>query len=417
MHCYLIKYSSGCVRLRKARRFYVRVLKGVYMKNLSRRGFVKGAAAGAVLAGIAAMTGCSGGQQAEQKAAGTSQDIESKYDNTLSEETEELNMVVLGKDIKIAAIVTALQKDYYKEEKLSVSTQTVSGGFPEAMPALSNGSADVLPFGSIPSCTYIGQGDDLVIFGGTIADGSEAITLIENKDKYQKPEDFKGKKIGCFRMETGHMVLKSWLRENGIIDGEDVEFVLLEGGTAILAAVENGEVDLGFWNSGGGYMAVKGGKCAVAFRPNELIGQEFPCCRQTTNRDAFDNKRSALIKFQIANLRGLYDIENDKEGSIKLLAKYSGQDEEYVENVIYGKGDYVAAMKYELDPYTDDLKTFYGNMVDNGDIEDTNKDLICEHMDSTIYKAALDVLIERGENVEYYQELVEEYARHNTLDL
>lgn len=387
------------------------------MKNMSRRGFVTGTAAVAAVAGMSAMVGCSGGQQGEQKAADTSQSAESKYDNTLSEETEDLNMVVLGKDIKIAAIVTALQKDYYKEEKLNVSTQTVSGGFPEAMPALSNGSADVLPFGSIPSCTYIGQGDDLVIFGGTIANGSEAITLKENKDKYQKPEDFKGKKIACFRMETGHMVLKSWLRENGIADGEDVEFVLLEGGPAILAAVENGEADLGFWNSGGGYMAVKGGKCAVAFRPNELIGQEFPCCRQTTNRDAFNNKRSALIKFQMANLRGLYDIENDKEGSIKLLAKYSGQDEEYVENVIYGKGDYIAAMKYELDPYTDDVKTFYGNMVDNGDIEDTNKDLILEHMDSTIYKAALDALIARGENAEYYQKLADEYAKRNTLGL
>lgn len=387
------------------------------MKNLSRRGFVTGTAAVATVAGMSAMVGCSGGQQGEQKAADSTQSAESKYDNTISEETEDLNMVVLGKDIKIAAIITALQKDYYKEEKLNVSTQTVSGGFPEAMPALSNGSADVLPFGSIPSCTYIGQGDDLVIFGGTIANGSEAITLKENKDKYQKPEDFKGKKIACFRMETGHMVLKSWLRENGIADGEDVEFVLLEGGPAILAAVENGEADLGFWNSGGGYMAIKGGKCAVAFRPDELIGQEFPCCRQTTNRDAFNNKRSALIKFQMANLRGLYDIDNDKEGSIKLLTKYSGQDEEYVENVIYGKGDYIAAMKYELDPYTDDVKTFYGNMVDNGDIEDTNKDLILEHMDSTIYKAALDALIARGENTEYYQKLADEYAKHNTLGL
>ena len=391
-------------------------MKKEVIQGLSRRGFVKGAAVAAAGAGIAALSGCSG----EQKQSSSEQEsidvAELKgYDNTISEETEKLNMVVLGKDIKIAAIITALQKDYYKEEKLEVETQTVSGGFPEAMPALSNGEADVLPFGSIPSCTYIGQGDDLVIFGGTIADGSECITLIENRDKYQKPEDFKGKKIGCFRMETGHMVLKSWLRENGVADGEDVEFVLLESGTAIMAAVENGEVDLGFWNSGGGYMAIKGGKCAVAFRPNELIGQEFPCCRQTTNRDAFENKRSALIKFEMANLRGLYDIDNDKEGTIKLLAEYSGQDAEYVENVIYGKDDYVAAMKYELDPYTNDVKTFYGNMVDNGDIENTDKELIVDHMDSTIYKAALDALIARGENTEYYQKLATEYASHNTL--
>ena len=387
-------------------------------QRVTRRTFVKGAAATAAFAGMAAMAGCSTESKTETKADDKqAETAESKYDNTLSSETEDLNIVLLGKDSKIAAIILALKKGYYEEEKLNVATQTVSGGFPEAMPALSNGTADVLPFGSIPSCTYIGQGDDLVIFGGTVADGSECVTLIENKDAYKKPEDFKGKKIGCFRMETGHMVLKSWLRENGIEDGKDVEFVLLESSAAEVAAVENGQVDMCFVNSGYGYVATQGGKCAVAFRPNELIGKEFPCCRQSTNRKAFEEKRSALIKFEIANLRALYDIENDHAGTIATIVEYSGQPEEYIENITYGKGDYVAAMKFEMDPYTDDVKAFYSDMVDNGDIDDTNKELIVEHMDSTIYKAALDALIERGENKDFYEKLAEEYKKHNTLGI
>ena len=162
--------------------------------NLSRRTFVKGAAAAGALAGIAALGGCASEQKTEDKSEAKTDAPESKYDNTISADTEDLNIVLLGKDSKIAAIILALKKGYYEEEKLNVATQTVSGGFPEAMPALSNGTADVLPFGSIPSCTYIGQGDDLVIFGGTVADGSECVTLIENKDAYKKPEDFKGKK-------------------------------------------------------------------------------------------------------------------------------------------------------------------------------------------------------------------------------
>lgn len=385
--------------------------------KLSRRTFVKGAAAAGALAGIAALGGCASEQKTEDKSEAKTDAPESKYDNTISADTEDLNIVLLGKDSKIAAIILALKKGYYEEEKLNVATQTVSGGFPEAMPALSNGTADVLPFGSIPSCTYIGQGDDLVIFGGTVADGSECVTLIENKDAYKKPEDFKGKKIGCFRMETGHMIIKSWLRQNGIEDGKDVEFILLESSAAEVAAVENGEIDMCFVNSGYGYVATQGGKCAVAFRPNELTGKEFPCCRQTTNRKAFEEKRSALIKFEIANLRALYDIESDHEGTIATIVEYSGQPEEYIENITYGKGDYVAAMKFEMDPYTDDVKAFYGDMIDNGDIDDTNKELIVEHMDSTIYKAALDALIERGENKDFYEKLTAEYAKHNTLGI
>lgn len=387
--------------------------------TMTRRTFAKVAGATAAVAGVAALTGCAsdGGSDdsgnADDNAAA---EEESKYDNTLSDEVEELKAVLLGKDSKIAALIVALNKGYYEEEKLTLTTQVVSGGFPEAMPALSNGSVDVLPFGSIPTCTYVGQGDDLVIFGGTVANGSECITLIENKDNYKTAEDFRGKKIGCFRMETGHMVTKSWLRENGIIDGEDVEFVLLESSAANVAAVENGEVDMCFVNSGYGYVAaVQGDKCAVAFRPNELIGKEFPCCRQSTNRTAFEEKRSALIKFEIANLRALYDIENDHEGTIAVITEYSGQPEEYIEGITYGKDDYVAAMKFEMDPYTDDVKAFYGDMVDNGDIENTDKDLIDAHLDSSIYKAALDVLIERGENKEFYENLLATYEKRNTM--
>ncbi len=386
-------------------------------QSLTRRSFVKVAGATAALAGMSALAGCAGGEEQEKTDSADSGNEASgaKYDNTVSGEVEDLNIVLLGKDSKIAAIICALKSGYYEQEKLNINTQTVSGGFPEAMPALSNGTADVLPFGAIPTCTYVGQGDDLVIFGGTVANGSECVTLVENKDKYKTPEDFRGKRIGCFRMETGHMVTKSWLRENGIEDGKDVEFVLLESSAAEVAAVENGELDMCFVNSGYGYVATQGGKCAVAFRPNELVGREFPCCRQSTNRTAFEEKRSALIKFEIANLRALYDIENDHAGTIAKIVEYSGQSEEYIENITYGKGDYVAAMKFEMDPYTDDVKAFYGNMVDNGDIEDADKDLIDAHLDATIYKAALDALIERGENKAFYEDLLKVYEKRNTL--
>lgn len=387
-----------------------------HKKNLlSRRSFMKGLAVSAAAVGTFGIAGCASNNGSSSTSSSANNSTSAKYDNTLNESVEDLNAVLLGKDSKIAAIIVALANGYYTDEKLNLVTQTVSGGFPEAMPALSNGSADVLPFGSIPTCTYVGQGDDLIIFGGTVANGSECVTLIENKDKYKKAEDFKGKKIGCFRMETGHMMLKSWLRENGIVDGTDVEFVLLESSAAEVAAVENGEVDMCFVNSGYGYVACKGGKCAIAFRPNELIGKEFPCCRQSTNRTAFEQKRSALIKFEIANLRALYQIENDHEATISAIVEYSGQDREYIENITYGKGDYVAAMKFEMDPYTDDVKTFYGNMVDNGDIENSDKDVITSHMDSSIYQAALEALIARGENKSYYEKLLSTCKTRNTL--
>ena len=126
------------------------------------------------------------------------------------------------------------------------------------------------------------------------------------------------------------------------------------------------------------------------------------------------------INLEIANLRAQYFINSNKEQTIADIVDYSGQDEAYIENITYGTADYVAAMQFEMDPMTDDVKNFYADMVDNGDIEDTDKELIVKHMDSTIYKAALDTLIGRttdAAELKYYNELADIYAKHNTLGI
>ena len=390
------------------------------MSNLTRRGFV--AATATAVAGLG-LAGCSSSSSSESASASASASASSSIATIeINSETEELTVVTNIKDTKTSSIAIAIEKGYYEEEGLNVTQQPFGGGFPEIMPALSKGTIDVVPYGSIPACTYIAQGDDLVIIGGTVLDGSECVTLAENKDSYKKAEDFKGKKIACFRMETGHMAIKSWLRKQGlkigaIDEGNDVEFILLESSAAEVEAVKKGEVDMCFVNSGYGYTAIQDSAVAVAFRPNELMGHEFPCCRQTTNRNAFENKKSALLKFEIANLRGLCDINNDKEGSIATIMANSGQPKEYVEATMYSAGTYTAAMKFEMDPMTDDVKSFYEDMVDNGDLENTDKSLILSHMDSSIYYNALQTLISRGNNKEFYEGLMTEYKAHNTLGM
>lgn len=395
---------------------------------LSRRSFLLGSAtmAAAACAGMA-LAGCSGssGSASGSGSASASASNSAAAPIVVNQEMEELNTVLLGKDAKIACIIVASQRGYYADEKLTLNTQVVSGGFPEAMPMLSDGTVDVLPFGSIPTCAYVGQGDDLVIFGGTVTNGSEALVLAENKDKFKEAEDFKGKKIACFRMETGHMVVKSWLRQQGLKIGDkpeqvdngeaDVAFILLESMAAEAAAVENGEVDMCFVNSGQGYNFTKGGTLAVAFQPQQLIGHEFPCCRQSTNRKAFEAKKSQLVKFEAANVRAMYDIANDKEGVIKDIMAYSGQPEDFCEAIAYGLGDYVAAMQFEMDPRTDDVYAFYSDMVDNGDIANSDKDLILKHLDTSIYKTALQTLIDRGENADFYKGLMAKFEKNNTM--
>lgn len=88
-------------------------------KFLTRRSFVKVAGATAAVAGMSALVGCTGGggQGNADSADSGNAASEADYDNTVNSEVEDLNIVLLGKDSKIAAIICALKSGYYDEEK------------------------------------------------------------------------------------------------------------------------------------------------------------------------------------------------------------------------------------------------------------------------------------------------------------
>lgn len=330
---------------------------------------------------------------------------------TVSDEKEDLKIARPGLDIKIAPIIVASELGYYEEENLDLGFEQVAD-LATGLTSVSTGDIDVLPFGCIPSCSFISQGTDVVIFGGTISEGSECITLKENADKYKEAEDFKGARIGCFRMETGHMVMKGWLREQGIDVEKDVEWIYLDSAASEVEAVSKGEVDLCFVNSGYGYVAQQNEKVAIAFQVGEYV-ENFPCCRMTTNRAAVDEKASALVKFMVANLRAYEVIQNDKETAVKCLADYSGQPEEYVENVIYGTDSYDAPMIVDLDPSTNAVADFYETMKLNGDIDAETTYDINDYMDTSIYENALLIMMERDADNTLWSDLYESFEKKN----
>ena len=320
------------------------------------------------------------------------------------EEMVTLKVGMLGKDIKTACIILADSLGYFEEEGVDVQFEKVNS-LPDGLTAVSMDKLDILPFGVIPSCSYISQGTDVVIIGGTISEGSEGVT--KEKEKYTELSDFAGKRIGCFRMETGHMVLKGLLREAGV----EADFVYLESSQAIVEAVNKGEVDIGMVNSGYGYVAEQSG-AHVAFQVGDFES-DFPCCRQTASRTVVNDKRDALVKFEMAALRAYVTYLNDKETAIEALVEYSGQEEAYVEAVMYGTDDYDNAMIVSLDPNKKKVSDFYEVMKANGDIDADTKYDINDYIDTSIYEDALKNLIEEGEDTDVYEKLLEEFEANN----
>lgn len=379
------------------------------MKNLSRRSFVKTAVAAAALSGLAVTAaGCTNSGNSGNAGAGavSAADIEPKP------ETEQLVCALLGKDLKIACVIIASQEGLYQEEGLEVSFETVAN-LSDAITAISEDKLDILPFGVIPSCTFVGQGvENIMVFGGTIAEGSECITLPKNKDRFTKVEDFADAKIAYFPMETGHLVMQGLQEEAGSYNPDN--WIIMSDQQSIIQAVAKGECDCGFLNSGQGYLAMQSG-VVTSMHVGDLK-PDFPCCRQTTSMTAFNEKKSALLKFMIANLRAQEIFYNDKPRALAALAAFSGQPQDYCEAVLYGNADYSTPMVVEMDPYTDAVCAFYETMKITENISPSTSYKMEDHVDSSIYEAALYRLIDRNDDTsDYFSSLEASFKEHNTI--
>lgn len=320
-------------------------------------------------------------------------------------ETAELRVGNMGNSIKPAMVVLAHEMGYYKDEGLNVRIVQISN-LNEGVTALQLGKLDILPLGVIPSLTYAAKGAELVIYGGTIAEGCQGVTLPENKDKYNDIRNFKGKKVAVHRPETGQMIMRAKMREAGLVPGKDVEIIQLGGFQAIIEAVSKGMADIGFVNSGFGLIAEKRG-LAVAFNIRD-VAPNAVCCRQTASREAFETKRDALVKFQTANLRAYKLMRDDPGTAVAKLMDFSGQPEDYVRYCLYSD-----VMVITMDPAVNRIKDFYKVMEANGDLPKGFKADISDNTDSSVYREALDEALKRWPECRYFREMDAEFAANN----
>lgn len=323
----------------------------------------------------------------------------------MAEEALSLKVGMPGGSIKAAMVVLASEMGYYEEEGLKVSVEAIPN-LNEGLTAVEMGKIDILPLGVIPSMTFISQGAELMVYGGTIAEGSQAVVKAENQGMIEQLTDFRGKKVGCVRPETGHMIMKGLMREAGVDVKAEVEFVELDGFQSVIEAVNKGAVDIGIVNSGFGLNAVAQG-LVIEFDVGDYA-PDAVCCRQTTTKKVAQEKREALVKFQIANLRAMKLAQDDPAKTVEVLTRYSGQSEEYVTACIYD-----GVMKISMDPAKKRVEEFYEIMKRNGDIDPSTPYQVADCVDSSIYLDALNEMIARYPEDALFEKLAAEYALNN----
>lgn len=381
------------------------------MQDLTRRNFMKVAGATMVAAMTAgALSGCSSsGSSSDGEDAAA--DFTSKEEEFMSKgKGEHLVCAVTGKLIKIAPAILADQLGYFTEEGCDVEFQTVA--LADAMASMSVNKLDIDLFGIVPACSYVSQGVEVFVFGGTILNGSEIISSTCFTKDLKKADDFKGLNIACSREESGQIFLKNYLQENGLELGRDVVFEYVDNATTALEGLRSGQNDLFITNNAMGYTySTSMDDIKVAAVPADITGS-YPCCRQNCSEDAYHNKFLSLVDFEIALIRGYDYYLNNKEDVIARLVDYSAQDAAYVEAAMYGTSDYRNVMDLTPDPHTDEVVKFYEAMQNIGEIAKGGYDMR-DYATSAVYKKALDALVEREPDNATYKKLAEDFGKYN----
>ena len=105
-------------------------------------------------------------------------EVESSAEPDNSNVNYSLRVAQMGTSIKAAMVVLANEMGYYAEEGLDVTFEPINN-LNDGITAILGGSLDILPFGVIPTCTFVAQGAYLTVIGGTI-DGKTSVSAKEN---------------------------------------------------------------------------------------------------------------------------------------------------------------------------------------------------------------------------------------------
>lgn len=364
------------------------------------------------------LTGCGSAQTpaADSQPADAAAPAETAADATEApKEPVTLKVGLLGKSVKPVGVLVADAMGYFDEEGVKVEFEKVSS-MNDAYMAVSTGDLDVYLFSSTAAATFISQGTTtLRVFGGTAAEGSEIIAA-KGTPHITGVDDLLGKTIACQMPETGQMVLKNYLLEQGYTigapgEGADVTFVYVNDGNTAVEGCTKGEYDYCITNSCLGYYAENFGA--------ELVGsvkqfvETYPCCRQTCSQEAYENKFDALVAFETATLRGYrYYLENE-EATLDILEAYAGEDREFLKAQVYGTDTYTPVMRLSLDPDKIACVKFYEAMANLGEITDTVEVDWNDYIVTDVYGTALKTLAERESDVALWQELTEYFNTHD----
>ena len=176
------------------------------------------------------------------------------------------------------------------------------------------------------------RGADLAIIANTI---NVAVFSLMTKPEIRKPEDLRGKKVGVTNLgDSPDLVLSLLLERWGLQRNKDVTVLGIRGGMPeMLASVANGFVE-------GGMISAPSNLRGIKMGLRELVdaadyGIPYVNSPLSTRRSFIKNNRETALRILRAYAEAVQETRNDRNGTLKVLAKYVRLDDPEILGEVY----------------------------------------------------------------------------------
>ena len=297
----------------------------------------------------------------------------------------------------------AKEKGFYDQEGLDVEVfQFTNSG--EGLNAIKAGKLDAGAFGTSAPQVFIAKGTPFVDIGGMQSEGHAIIAKPENADQFSSPQGFVGKKVATVRLATGDAVWRSAMSKAGIDWKTQVTIQELDSPAAVLEAVKKGAADVGLVWVPFSEMAEQQGLKIVSWSSTYMPGHV--CCRVVAMEDKLQANKEAYIRLARANILAYDFYINNQEETLDIASKYVKLDRE-----VLRKATYSGHIHSIPDPDKKGFIAFWEAMKAAGYIQSDID--ISKHVNTEIYKTALDQLQQRDPQNSTYQKLAKDFVINN----
>jgi NitT/TauT family transport system substrate-binding protein len=218
----------------------------------------------------------------------------------------------------MAPLWVAREGEFFRREGLDVELLYIGGGSLLIQSVL-GGDVQFAYGPSVPVVNAALRGSDLALIANT---GDTLIFSVMTKPEIKEPADLKNKRVGVTRLGgSADLALEFALKRWGLQRGRDLIVLQTGGLPESLAALRTGAVDGAVLSPPNNLLAKKAG-----LREMVDIGQLgiiFPNTPLSTTRSYIKSQRDTLLRFLRAFGAGQHRLRNDKDFTVKVLAKYT----------------------------------------------------------------------------------------------